>query len=74
MKVCKVSGYETAFDFLVAWLKEMRDVVEDNMPDPNVEAVEYARMDGYSTCCRAAIVLAEELRNKVMRAGRCKND
>ena len=71
MKVCNVSDYETAFDFLVAWLKESRDVVEENMPAPNDE-VHFARADGYLTCSRAAIVLAEDLRNKVMKARRGK--
>lgn len=73
MKVCKVSDYETAFDFLVAWLNESRGVVEENMPAPNDE-VAFAKADGYLTCCRAAIVLAEDLRNKAMKAGRGKND
>ena len=73
MKVCKVVDYETAFDFLVAWLNESRSVMEDNMPDPDDE-VAFAKAAGYLTCCRAAIVLAEDMRNKAMRAGKGKND
>lgn len=73
MKVCKVSDYETAFDHLVSWLNESRGVAEENMPDPDDE-VAFAKVDGYLTCCCAAIVLAEDLRNKVMKAGRGKND
>ena len=73
MKVCKVNDYETAFNFLVAWLEEVRDVVEEHMPAPNDE-VRYAKEYGFLTCCRAAIVLAEDLRDKVMKAGRGKND
>ena len=76
MKVCKVSDYETAFNFLVAWLMETSDVVEEKMPDPNDE-VECAKADGYMTCCHTAIVLAEYLRNKAMKAmkaERNKND
>lgn len=69
MKVCKVNDYETAFNFLVAWLSESRDVVTENMPDPDDE-VAFAKADGYLTCCRAAIVLAEDLRNKVMKGGK----
>ena len=69
MKVCKVNDYETAFNFLVAWLSESRDLVTENMPDPDDE-VAFAKADGYLTCCRAAIVLAEDLRNKVMKGGK----
>ena len=71
MKVCKVSDYENAFNFLVSWLNEMRGVVEDNMPDPHDE-VAFAKEHGYLTCCHEALVLAENLRNKVMNAGRGK--
>ena len=73
MKVCKVSDYETAFNFLVAWLNESRVVAEENMPAPD-EEVAFAKADGYLTCCYAAIVLAEDLRNKVMKARGKKND
>ena len=73
MKVCKVNDYETAFNFLVAWLSESRDVVTENMPDPDDE-VAFAKADGYLTCCCAAIVLAEDLRNKIMKARGKKND
>ena len=73
MKVCKVSDYETAFNSLVEWLNESRGVVEDNMPDPDDE-VEFAKADGYLTCVRGAIVLAKNLRNKVMKERRKKND
>ena len=68
MKVCKVSDYEKAFDFL-----EMRGVVEDDMPSPS-EEMDFAMANGYLMCCRTAILLAEDLRNKAMRAGRGKND
>ena len=71
MKVCKVNDYETAFNFLVAWLSESRDVMTENMPDPHDE-VAFAKEHGYLTCCHAALVLAEDLRNKVMNAGRGK--
>lgn len=73
MKVCKVSDYETAFDFLVAWLKETHDMVGDNMPSPS-EELDFEMANGYLMCCRTAILLAEDLRNKIMRAGRGKND
>lgn len=73
MKVCKVSDFETAFDFLVAWLKESRDVVTDNMPGPDEKAA-CAKAEGYLMAVSAGIVLAEDLRNKAMKAGRCKND
>ena len=68
MKVCKVNDYETAFNFLVAWLSGSRDVVTENMPDPDDE-VAFAKADGYLMCCFAAIVLAEDLRNEVMKGG-----
>ena len=73
MKVCKVIDYETAFDFLVAWLNESRVMLEDNMPSPS-EEMDFERANGYLMCCRSAILIAEDLRNKIMRAGRGKND
>ena len=73
MKVCKVSDYETAFDFFFVWLKEMHGVIEDNMPSPS-EKMDFATANGYLMCCREAIELAEDLRNKAMKAGRGKND
>ena len=73
MKLCKVIDYKMAFDSLVEWLNESRGVVEENMPDPDDE-VAFAKADGYLTCCRAAIVLAEDFRNKAMKTGRGKND
>ena len=71
MKVCKASDCETAFDLLVEWLNESRSVVEDNMPDPNDE-VAFAKVNGYLTCCRAVIALAEDFRYKAMKEGRSK--
>ena len=67
MKECKASDYETAFNYLIEWLAESSGVVEKNMPDPD-EEVDYARADGYLTCCNAAIVLAGNLKRTVMRA------
>lgn len=68
MKICNVKDYETAFNFLLKWLKESYDVVSENMPDADDE-VQFAKADGYLTCCSAAIVLAEDMQCKLMQDG-----
>ena len=72
MKVLKANDYETAFALLIDWLKESCDVVSENMPDADDDEVQFAKADGYLTCCSAAIVVAKRLRESVMKAGRDK--
>lgn len=73
MKICNVKDYETAFNFLLEWLKESRDIVHESIDDSDDE-VQIAKADGYLTCCSAAIVIAEKMQRKLMKDGSKKND
>ena len=73
MKICNVKDYETAFNLLLEWLKESCDVVSENIPDEDDE-VQFAKADGYLTCCSAAIVIAKKMKRQLMKDGGEKND
>lgn len=74
MMIPNVKDYETAFNFLLEWLKEACDVVSDNMPDADDDEVQFAKADGYLTCCSAAIVIAEKMKRRIAKNGGKGND
>lgn len=68
MMIPNVKDYETAFNFLLEWLKETRDMTRAT-PPPSDDEVQFAMADGYLTCCKAAIVLAEKLQRDLEKDG-----
>lgn len=73
MMNCNVKDYEAAFNFLLEWLKGTRETARECIHDSDDE-VQFAVAAGYLQCCKAAIVIAENLRRVLEKDGNDKND
>lgn len=73
MMITIVKDYETAFNFLLDWLKETRDMTRASIDDSDDE-VQFAMANGYLNCCRSAIVIAETIKRELSKNRGEKND